>query len=67
MAIVEPGKEYLVVECQNCQRGIAFDEAPPDGEPVYLPTKLLLTCPHCGHGAEYDPSEVRRSRGHQKQ
>ena len=65
---VEPDKWYLVVECQNpdCQRGIAFQEAPPPPQPVDLPTTIELTCPHCGHSAAFDPASVRRSQGQYK-
>ena len=63
---VEPGKEYLVVECRNCQRKIAFDEAPPVDEPAYLANELPICCPHCGHKAVYRPQEVRRSQGKYK-
>lgn len=63
---VEPGKEYLVVECRNCQRAISFDEAPPVDEPAYLANELPLDCPHCGHKAVYRPQEVRRSQGKYK-
>jgi len=66
MEKVEPGKWYLTVDCKNCTRGLAFAEAPPEGEAAYLPNKLQLTCHVCGHAAEYDPSEVRRSQGQQK-
>jgi hypothetical protein len=64
---VEPGKWYLLVNCRNCSRSLAFREAPLDpAEPVPLPTKLQLACHACGHSAEYDPSEVRRARGRYK-
>jgi hypothetical protein len=71
MAVVEPNKWYLIVTCWNpdCQRGIAFREAPSDG---YLPEdsvpKIIeLQCPFCSTNGRWFRDQVRRSQGGRKQ
>lgn len=64
MERVERRKTYLMVHCRQCQRGLAFQEAPPNPEQgVHLPNSLQLKCHACGFESEYDPREVRYSVG----
>jgi hypothetical protein len=61
---VELGKAYLAVRCRQCERGLAFQEAPPTPEEgVQLPNSIQLTCHACGFESEYDPREVQRLQG----
>jgi hypothetical protein len=54
----QPGKRYLFVVCPKCRESILFAEAPEPPHRPQLPTKLILTCPLCGHTAEHDRSQV---------
>lgn len=66
MAVIEPGKWYLLVTCQgpDCGRGIAFREAPSPHVPEEsLPTTIQLRCPFCGTNGVWSRDQVQRSQG----
>lgn len=60
MKAKEFGKSYLVVFCKGCKAGFRVQDEPvPEGANVQVAAAQTLTCPGCGHKAQYQPPEIR--------
>jgi len=59
MSKAKPGFYFFTV-CAHCGKEIVLHPDPSDEEDFPTSRSMHVTCPHCGAGHTYKPSEMRR-------